>query len=394
MRRLLTIVMAAFLVVALAPAVQASLESDLDDVQQAIEDLEARIAASEGRQSALVDDLLVSQSRISGLDQDLRLTVAEMAVVAGDIGNAERTLDTLTGQLEAQAAALEATRIERESTAAEAMNFALEAYMGAGPSGLEFALVVDDVQDIGLAVDYVGFLALATERDLRRLDALEQLEDRQRLLIEDQTAVVGEILAVLQTDQARLDELRARLEEQRTMVASELAVQQTRLETLAAEEAEFRDELDVLEAEQAKIEELIAERARQEGSAPGILMRPVPGPISSSFGPRLHPILGYTRMHTGIDMSAGQGDPIVAAAGGVVILAGYNGGYGNTVMIDHGGGMVTLYAHQSSLAVVYGQTVATGDLVGYIGSTGLSTGPHLHFEVRLNGSPVDPAPYL
>ncbi|MBT8213706.1 MAG: peptidoglycan DD-metalloendopeptidase family protein [Acidimicrobiia bacterium] len=393
-RRLIVAVLTLLTIGGVIPAAHASLESDLESVQDAIEDIQDRISEAEGRQSDLVTDLLISQSRIDGLDADIRVTVTELAVVTADIATTESELDLLEGQLAAQNSALEATREEMATTNAEALSFALEAYMGAGPTGLEFAMVVDEVQDIGLAVDYVGWLALATERDLRRLDALAQLEGRQRVLIEQQQLVVGELLSLLEQDGARLVGLRTRLEDQRVQVEDELVTQQARLDELEEQEAEFRDELDVLEAEQANIEELIAERARQAGSAPGILMRPVPGPISSGFGPRLHPILGYTRMHTGADMSAGQGDPIVAGADGVVILAAYNGGYGNTVMIDHGGGMVTLYAHQSSLAVVYGQTVATGDLIGYIGSTGLSTGPHLHFEVRINGEPVDPAQYL
>jgi murein DD-endopeptidase MepM/ murein hydrolase activator NlpD len=93
-------------------------------------------------------------------------------------------------------------------------------------------------------------------------------------------------------------------------------------------------------------------------------------------------------------MSAGSGDAISAAAGGRVILAGWFGGYGNCVVVDHGGGVSTLYAHQTSVAVSYGDSVSAGDTVGYVGSTGLSTGPHLHFEVRVDGNPVDPSGYL
>jgi len=124
------------------------------------------------------------------------------------------------------------------------------------------------------------------------------------------------------------------------------------------------------------------------------LVRPVPGVIESGFGPRFHPILGYSRMHNGLDMHCGSGDAIVAAEAGTVILAGTKGGFGKTIMIDHGGGMVTLYAHQSGYAVSTGDSVGAGQVVGYCGSTGLSTGPHLHFEVRINGDPVNPANYL
>jgi murein DD-endopeptidase MepM/ murein hydrolase activator NlpD len=99
-------------------------------------------------------------------------------------------------------------------------------------------------------------------------------------------------------------------------------------------------------------------------------------------------------MHTGADMRASAGTPIRACRSGTVVIAGSQGGYGNAVVIDHGGGMATLYAHQSRIAVSNGQQVSAGQIIGYVGSTGMSTGAHLHFEVRLSGNPVDPAPYL
>ena len=122
----------------------------------------------------------------------------------------------------------------------------------------------------------------------------------------------------------------------------------------------------------------------------GSFIRPVSGRVSSGFGMRMHPILRRARMHTGLDMAAASGTPIHAAAGGVVIFAGRFGGYGNCAMIDHGGGTVTLYGHCSSLGCAVGEKVQQGQVIAYVGSTGLSTGPHLHFEVRKNGVPVSP----
>jgi len=99
-------------------------------------------------------------------------------------------------------------------------------------------------------------------------------------------------------------------------------------------------------------------------------------------------------MHTGVDLGCGNGTPIGAAGDGVVVSAGWNGGYGNAVVIDHGNGLATLYGHQSSLAASPGQRVSTGQTIGYVGSTGYSTGPHLHWEVWVNGTPVDPMGYV
>jgi murein DD-endopeptidase MepM/ murein hydrolase activator NlpD len=120
------------------------------------------------------------------------------------------------------------------------------------------------------------------------------------------------------------------------------------------------------------------------------LMSPVAGRITSGFGMRFHPILHYARMHTGLDFGAAWGSPIVAAADGQVVVAGGIGGYGRAVEVAHGGGIMTLYGHMSAVAATPGQMVRQGQVIGYVGSSGLSTGPHLHFEVRINGRPVDP----
>src|SRR6185436_17696139 len=122
-------------------------------------------------------------------------------------------------------------------------------------------------------------------------------------------------------------------------------------------------------------------------SAAGFIW-PVNGTLTSGFGWR------WGRMHEGIDIAAPTGTPISAAASGTVIYAGWMGGYGNLVVIDHGNGLATAYGHQSSIAVGSGTYVSQGQTIGYVGSTGHSTGPHVHFEVRVNGSPVDPLGYL
>lgn len=116
--------------------------------------------------------------------------------------------------------------------------------------------------------------------------------------------------------------------------------------------------------------------------------------VGSPFGMRYHPILHYWRLHAGVDLGAASGTPIYAAADGTVIACGYSGGAGNMTTIDHGGGVTTDYFHQSRLACSSGQQVKVGQLVGYVGTTGLSTGPHLHFQVKVNGTPIDPVAFL
>ncbi|MDP8994039.1 MAG: M23 family metallopeptidase, partial [Pseudomonadota bacterium] len=126
------------------------------------------------------------------------------------------------------------------------------------------------------------------------------------------------------------------------------------------------------------------------GRETGSLQQPVPGPITSAFGMRRHPILGYPRMHRGLDFHAAYGTPILAATDGRVSRAGWGGGYGRVVQLNHAGGISTVYAHMSRIAVSPGQSVRRGQVIGYVGSTGLSTGPHLHYEMYRNGAVVDP----
>ena len=135
-------------------------------------------------------------------------------------------------------------------------------------------------------------------------------------------------------------------------------------------------------------------RALQAATGSGALTLPVAGPVTSPFGARTSPTTGAQEFHEGIDIGAARGTPIRAAASGTVTFAGQMSGYGNVVIVSHDGGLQTRYAHQSAMSVTAGQTVAAGDVIGAVGSTGEATGPHLHFEVRLNGVAVDPAPYL
>jgi len=133
-----------------------------------------------------------------------------------------------------------------------------------------------------------------------------------------------------------------------------------------------------------------AANADKPAPSVGGLMMPANGPVTSYFGYRYHPILHFTRFHAGLDIGAGWGSPIVAAADGQVIGAGWSGGYGREVQIAHGSGIVSLYGHMSEIVAQPGSFVHAGQLIGYVGSSGLSTGPHLHFEVRQGGNPVNP----
>ena len=191
--------------------------------------------------------------------------------------------------------------------------------------------------------------------------------------------------------------LQGQIETQTDSTAAQLQAKNREKTDLLREQAAWERALVEIEQNSREVTTMLRRMERtpqgQERLATqwkGRLQKPVAGSITSGFGYRLHPIYKVRKMHTGVDISASSGTPIHAAAGGTVVHAGRWGGYGNCVIIDHGGGLATLYAHCSSLAVSSGQEVKQGETVGYVGSTGLSTGPHLHFEVRRDGNPVDP----
>lgn len=239
------------------------------------------------------------------------------------------------------------------------------------------------------------------------------------LEIQKQKAAIEAKKAQLEEDKRQLDALAAEAEKTRQEIAKKIAEQQKVLDAAKSNKAAAAQMEQDLNAQLASVRNLIqqrlaaAEAARQaaqqqaasddEGGGgsddnyvqgTGAMGWPCSGPITSPFGYRTHPIFGTTIFHAGIDIGVDYGTPIHAADSGVVVYSGWISGYGNAVIIDHGGGISTLYGHNQSLAVSEGQSVSKGSVIAYAGSTGNSTGPHCHFEVDVNGSPVNPMGYL
>jgi len=219
-----------------------------------------------------------------------------------------------------------------------------------------------------------------------------------------------EMLDRLKQEAVKLDHQRDQVEQQKNEIAllkQELLAQKADFELQADSEQQLisrlttdRRALEAAENQLAQDSQNVAALIRQRLSTgsramgTGRFVYPSSGPITSSFGWRLHPVLGYQRFHAGVDFGADYGTVIFAADSGTVIFAGWYGGYGNAVIIDHGNGLTTLYGHCSEIYVSEGQAVQRGQAIAAVGSTGLSTGPHLHFEVRKNGEPTDPMAYL
>lgn len=226
-------------------------------------------------------------------------------------------------------------------------------------------------------------------------DLLDELET-QKQLIEQKKAKQEQKKMDLRVARAKQGQMQILMENQKML-------QENYAAKLTDEEKALHEQIEKYKAEQAEIEEMIQAAIQWSGGLAiqytgGVMIWPVgiPGTyITSPYGNRLHPIQGVERYHDGIDIgNAGFGAPVVAAADGIVTYAGRMGGYGNCVMINHGDGIVSLYGHGQEIKTTLGASVKQGDVIMAVGSTGNSTGPHLHFEIRKNGLPVDPIPYL
>lgn len=369
-------------------------EDRLDEIAREIENLEARIAAAESQRSETVALLDETRTRLNEVRAALDAAQGQLDAILASIAGKEADIAELDRQIEVLTAQLGQTRVEQDATRRQVRDRAVDLYMN-GVYGLgRVVFSVDDVANASVGLEYADNVLDNTSFLLRSLEVLENQEEAQQAGLEDRQEEERVVLAELDLDRLEAEEHRAEVDAIRAEVADELAQQEALLGDINSEIANHEDHFAALEREAAALEAEIAARQRTDGTAPGRLAWPVPGPVTSAFGYRIHPITGTRRLHAGIDLAGSSGQPIAAAGAGTVILAQTYGGYGNTIVIDHGGGLTTLYAHQSSLAVSNGQSVSTGDLIGYVGSTGFSTGPHLHFETREWGSPVDPMGYL
>ena len=218
---------------------------------------------------------------------------------------------------------------------------------------------------------------------------------------------VGNKKNEIQKNKQQIDNQKKNLDEQkRSLAKTEIALSNTRvlrqnyISRLSQEEQDLQAKIDEYNAQINLIETEIRSLAKiinfGEDYSGGPMKWPIEGhyTITSNYGMRVHPITGVYKLHTGVDISASMGTEFKAIANGVVVKAEYNSAYGNMVIIDHGGGVQTLYAHGSEIVAKLGQVVNAGDTVLKVGSTGYSTGPHAHFEVRINGSPANPLDYV
>lgn len=383
-----------------APVTAADLDDNLDGVSKRISELEAQLRAAGNERSELAVRLRATQEDIEAARAEFADLQSDLVAVEAELADQQGHVDSVRVELDVQYRALASTRSELDTAKGAAKQWAVTTYMNAGAGAPTAAFSASAIEDLTVVVEYLGRVTLDNEQAISRYVALA--EDQQRVLgeIESSKDELQAGVEALARSAAELELLRDLQQTREQELVAEYEEQDALLAAIEADIAEFEKEIAGLEREEASIRSLIAERAKKAAAAAekstgsGELAKPASGPVVSRFGPRVHPIHGTTKMHNGIDIDGPYGAKIVAAEAGTVILAGDKGGYGRTVMIDHGNGMVTLYGHMQAFSVGQGARVSRGEKIGEIGSTGLSTGPHVHFEVRISGNPVNPMSYL
>lgn len=358
-----------------------------------LEQARARIAAAKQQKATLNDQIASLDGELAAIDKRLAGLGDKIDVVQQKLSTTREKLELLREQLRLKR--LELKKAERR-LALEQDSFELRIVLAYKTDDLSYVDVLLDstsFEDLISRIDVVhDFIAgdNALVGDL--LTTRDHIAREKRAIAEQEEAVHTAVVDL----QQRSDELATLRAAQAAEQAAALAVRKEKNGKLSAVETDLAE----LERQEAQ---LLAESnalagvingSSGGGGGTGVLAWPVNGPVISPFGWRVHPIFGVKKFHTGIDIGVGYGVPIHAADSGTVIYATWMSGYGNVTIIDHGSGISTLYAHQSSFAVSAGATVSRGQVIGAVGSTGYSTGPHLHFEVRLNGNPVDPLAYL
>jgi murein DD-endopeptidase MepM/ murein hydrolase activator NlpD len=355
-----------------------------------LSDLQARIAAAQAKEARLTAEISGVTSEIRKLEGRVGDVSQKLSVLERDLELHQRRLDRLNALFAFETDRLKFLHQQYAKVVRQLNLRMIDIYETHDPTLIEVILESSSFQD---ALDRLHYIEAIAHQDKRiavevavardKVHVARERTKKVRARVHSETQVVA-----VRTQQQR--DVKNRLLATQESLAGKRSRQKTQLASTRETKQVLIAEANALAAEDAGIRGQLAAAQGANDTTPSSqgLIWPVSGPVTSPFGYR------WGRLHAGIDIGVPYGTPIHAAASGTVVLAGWTGGYGNYTCIDHGGGMATCYAHQSSYAVSSGASVAQGQVIGYVGSTGHSFGAHLHFEVRINGTPVDPLGYL
>ena len=361
------------------------LTNQLDSIQQQVNQQNAIKSDAETVIGSVSEQLRQIEGQLRQATTELNTITEQRVAVENDITLNERQLAEAQKRLEGR----EAVFYKRVR----------DIYINGRLSYLDVVIGSKDFSDFANRLEV---LKRIIDSDINLISEIKkeraQIEAHKKKLEEDRAKLVELEKAAL-AKQAEIEQKKAERNVVLQKAQNDRAVAMQAIEELNASSAQISAMLKERQAARAAAAAAAAQSAGQGSSytwvqGTGQLGWPVSGEITSPYGYRVHPIWGTTIYHSGIDIGVDEGTPVHAADSGVIVWSGWMGGYGYAVVIDHGNGLSTLYGHNSELAVDEGQSVSKGQVVAYAGSTGNSTGPHVHFEVRENGDPVDPMGYL
>ena len=367
-----------------------STEAHASSSSDSLPSLQAKIAAAQAKEAQLSSDIGSIEGRIRTLEKQVGGVSARLRPLQRDLALQQEKLARIATLFRLQTDQLDFLKRNYAISLGRLNRRLIELYESDDPTTLDVLLSTQSLSDFLDQIDYVRDLGSqdvhittqVSSAKIRMHDAREKTR-----VTRDKVATVTRTIAV-RTAQVQSEKDRLLISEKGLSAAK--GHKKHQLASVQESKAEYLHEAAGLQASYGQVSAAIqAAGSSTYDSTPSAsgLIWPVNGPVVSPFGMR------WGRLHAGIDIGVGYGTPIHAAASGTVIFAGWMGGYGNFVIIDHGGGLSTGYAHQSSIAVG-GGSVTQGQVIGYVGCTGHCFGPHLHFEVRVNGTPVDPLGYL
>ena len=398
------IILAFLMMVTLVVSVIGSLGALAAGGQDQIDALEQQKSELQSQQASIqtnIDDLIAQQADVidqkAAMDEKNELARQEIELI-------NEQIDVYTGLIEDKAEELEKAEAA-EQAQYELYRKRVRAMEEEGSyTYLDILFQCRSLSDVLSAIDMIGEIMDSDKRLFEEYKTARENTEQVKAEYEATLAQLGEKQETLEVEKAELEEQIAAAVEVINQLQDDIDAAKAEYAKAAAAEAAAQASINAIIAQMQAEEEAARQEAAQNNqqytgtgsTATGTYIWPCPSStyVTSAFGMRDHPLFGDERPHSGIDIAGSAGSEVLAADSGTVAVATYSSSYGNYVTIYHSNGDYTLYAHMSSLAVSAGQSVTQGDVIGYVGSTGWATGPHLHFEIRVNGSTVDPLSYF
>lgn len=368
-----------FIIILIGSIAFVSYATDLNELQNQKNEIQTQLNESEEQLSDINNELTENLQQIQELDENISSTEQSLKELENKVKQKEEEIKQIEEDLE------KATKEYQEQK--QALDERLIA-VSESPK-LNYLNVILGTNSIS---DFISTYYLLSEVTSYDMDLLELVGNKKNEIAE-QTKKLEKEKETLKSEERSQQKTQISLSNTKVLRENYIAKLTDKEKAIQTEIDEYNNQINLVEAE---IRSLALTASFGEDYQGGTMQWPIYGhyKITSNYGMRVHPITGVYKLHTGVDISATIGTEFTAMAKGIVVKAEYNSAYGNMVIIDHGGGVQTLYAHGSEIIAELGQEVNAGDVVLKVGSTGYSTGPHAHFEVRINGTPVNPLDYV